>query len=801
VHKTGPTQETPPFGQSQIPPSTAREDLRRQASALYQSRNYLQAEALFRSVYNTDRAVGDLRHAGRSLTWIGACEHGLFRYRDALQTWLEARQLSERVADWGNLGSLGVNISSLYLVMGDLDAAAGAADQALACANRGDFPDGAARAHIQLGIIRAKQGRLEESAAAMGRAIVMAEREGNLSTAAEAWDHYGEELLSHGALPQADRALTEAYRLRKVHRLAKLDSSYYNLGRLRLLQGDAASALHLLDATLKPGHHPDSRISLWALRHARGEALLALGHTADAFGDFRTALDVARQWRLEVLPADFTRISSEVELNQIYSSYIEAGIRLYFATGRENLARNTFEAAEENRAASLHALQALPDNWRDALPPAYWAALAQLHSIEVRLLNGDSALLRDEMRRVRSAVVEMEASTGATAETNSAGTADQVQRRLPADTILLSFHLGEPQSLLWAISRTGFSVYALPGKADLTQLAARFSEAVRTGAEAKESEGRQLYQELFGRLDPAFRDKPRWILALDEQLFHIPFAALVIGSGGGGPIYMAERHAIRVTTGALALLAGYSQSWRDILSGRFLGLGDAIYNTADPRWKGTVEPRPISLSWLASAAMTAQHGPVLTRLPGTAAEVEACSRTWNSHPGTATLLEGPAATPERLRSAFRERPSVIHIAAHFRQASAPPRYSMIALGLGDSGDPQWMGPLEITRSKISTGLVVLSGCSSGRADATPASGLMGLTRAWLAAGARAVVASHWTTPDDRGVLFIDFYKHFRETPDAGPSVALRRAQLDMLRAGGWRSDPQYWATYFIIGDL
>jgi CHAT domain-containing protein len=98
-------------------------------------------------------------------------------------------------------------------------------------------------------------------------------------------------------------------------------------------------------------------------------------------------------------------------------------------------------------------------------------------------------------------------------------------------------------------------------------------------------------------------------------------------------------------------------------------------------------------------------------------------------------------------------------------------------------------------------LVVLSGCSSGGADALPASGLMGLTRAWLAAGARAVVASHWPTPDDRGVLFMDFYKHFRETPDAGPAVALRRAQLDMLRAGGWRSDPQYWATYFVNGDL
>jgi CHAT domain-containing protein len=111
-----------------------------------------------------------------------------------------------------------------------------------------------------------------------------------------------------------------------------------------------------------------------------------------------------------------------------------------------------------------------------------------------------------------------------------------------------------------------------------------------------------------------------------------------------------------------------------------------------------------------------------------------------------------------------------------------------------------IGPLEITRGNIHAGVVVLSGCSSGRADTLPASGLMGLTRAWLAGGARAVVASHWPTPDDTGSLFVDFYQHLCTRPQAGPAVALQQAQLDMLRAGGWRSHPRYWATHFVVGD-
>jgi hypothetical protein len=71
---------------------------------------------------------------------------------------------------------------------------------------------------------------------------------------------------------------------------------------------------------------------------------------------------------------------------------------------------------------------------------------------------------------------------------------------------------------------------------------------------------------------------------------------------------------------------------------------------------------------------------------------------------------------------------------------------MIALSLSRPGDLQLLSPLEIARFKFNAGVVVLSGCSSGRADVLPAAGLMGLTRAWLAGGARAVVASHWPTP-------------------------------------------------------
>jgi hypothetical protein len=99
VHRTGPTQETRPSGRSRTIPSP--EDVYAkpyaQAYALMQNRKYLEAEELFQFVYDGDRKNRDLWHAARTLTGIGACQYGLFRYQESLHAWLEARQMSESV--------------------------------------------------------------------------------------------------------------------------------------------------------------------------------------------------------------------------------------------------------------------------------------------------------------------------------------------------------------------------------------------------------------------------------------------------------------------------------------------------------------------------------------------------------------------------------------------------------------------------------------------------------------------------------------------------------------------------------
>jgi CHAT domain-containing protein len=77
---------------------------------------------------------------------------------------------------------------------------------------------------------------------------------------------------------------------------------------------------------------------------------------------------------------------------------------------------------------------------------------------------------------------------------------------------------------------------------------------------------------------------------------------------------------------------------------------------------------------------------------------------------------------------------------------------------------------------------------------------MGLTRAWLMAGARAVVATEWQTPDDIGVFFQRFYRHLGGSAAGDPATALAEAQRETIRSRDWRSQPGFWAAYFTLGN-
>ena len=298
--------------------------------------------------------------------------------------------------------------------------------------------------------------------------------------------------------------------------------------------------------------------------------------------------------------------------------------------------------------------------------------------------------------------------------------------------------------------------------------------------------GRCLYKLLFGQVSARYLSHKRWLLELDAPLFDLPFGALVIegrnAEGKQEAIYLAQRTALQAIPGALML-----EPRTPFGNGPFLGVGDPIYNAADARYQGS----------------RARHDGALPRLPGTAAELESCSRAWS--PASARLLTGANASLSMVRAALRSNPSVIHFATHV--VTGPGYYSsgLIALSLDRSGAMELLGPAEIVAHPIAPGLVVLNGCHSGQGEALPGTGLMGLTRAWIGAGARSVIATRWDIPDELGAaIMVEFYQALRTNPERGPAFALQQAQLKLLKNRPLNkqtsgNSPAVWGAYFVLG--
>lgn len=133
--------------------------------------------------------------------------------------------------------------------------------------------------------------------------------------------------------------------------------------------------------------------------------------------------------------------------------------------------------------------------------------------------------------------------------------------------------------------------------------------------------------------------------------------------------------------------------------------------------------------------------------------------------------------------------SLIHLACHGIFRSDNPMFS--ALRLGDS----WLTAVEIAQLQLHAALVVLSACESGRGQTPNGDEILGLTRAFLSAGAATLVVSQWMVQDEAAaILMAAFYAHLA----AGQPVdaALRLAQLSVQTQ---YAHPYYWAPFVVMG--
>ena len=184
----------------------------------------------------------------------------------------------------------------------------------------------------------------------------------------------------------------------------------------------------------------------------------------------------------------------------------------------------------------------------------------------------------------------------------------------------------------------------------------------------------------------------------------------------------------------------------------------------------------------------------LDNLPCAQEEVEMIASILNTRP-----LTGRQATKaeviKRLSSV-----GLIHIAAHGNE-----RTGEIAL----CPNPGWTSKFpqkkdfiltmsDVQAANLRARLVVLSCCHSGRGRISKGEGVVGIARAFLAAGARSVLVTLWAIDDEATMVFMkSFYQHLKEGKTASAAI---HQSMKSLRESEEFSEMRYWAPFQLIGD-
>ena len=164
------------------------------------------------------------------------------------------------------------------------------------------------------------------------------------------------------------------------------------------------------------------------------------------------------------------------------------------------------------------------------------------------------------------------------------------------------------------------------------------------------------------------------------------------------------------------------------------------------------------------------------------------------------------ANPSAYRDSNPEKYSYIHFVAHGTASRLSPLDSAIVLSRehigskADSEDDSFkLYARDIIGHPLRAELVTISACYSAGERSYSGEGLVGLSWAFLRAGAQNVIAALWDVTDASTELLMNrFYDEMEKGSD--PEAALRTAKLSLLRESKFRN-PFYWAPFQLYARL
>ena len=341
---------------------------------------------------------------------------------------------------------------------------------------------------------------------------------------------------------------------------------------------------------------------------------------------------------------------------------------------------------------------------------------------------------------------------------------------------LLFYWLGEDQSYLWAITPAKIALTQLPAQKEIVARVERYRKAlldVEDPLQSRSDDGLALYKLLVAPAAKLIRrDAPVMILA-DGALSQLNFETLLVpgpgprtgpNSNAGPEIHYLIDEATLLSAPSLATLAAAKPA--RISERNLLLLGDSAPPSQD---------YPSLPHFGAEMAQIERHFPARHQ----------------------SVFAGQQATPAAYLASNPARYSYIHFVTHAVASRTDPLDSAIILSRGKGSEESFkLYARDIMQHPIDARLVTISACYGSGTRSYAGEGLVGLSWAFLRAGAQNVIGALWEVSDDSTPRLMDtLYQGL----DRGmsPAIALRNAKLALLHSPSRSRLPFYWAPFQI----
>ena len=347
-----------------------------------------------------------------------------------------------------------------------------------------------------------------------------------------------------------------------------------------------------------------------------------------------------------------------------------------------------------------------------------------------------------------------------------------------AGATIFFYWLGEKESYLWAITSQKTVLFSLPPRAEIDAAAQRYRQDLggpRDVLESADGDGQYLYRTLIAPAQSVLQRDAKVLIIPDGSLNNLNFETLLVPeskSPASRPSDSKLHYWIEDVTLA------------DASSLRILGAASVAK-----------EKRDRSLLLVGDSVAPSDKYPQLAQA---AAQMESVARHFPA--AGEKILTRKEATPSAYLASKPERFSYIHFVAHGTASWLSPLDSAIVLSKDSAEDDSFkLYAREIIRHPLRAELVTVSACYSAGERSYTGEGLVGLSWAFLRAGAHNVIAALWDATDAPTEQLMDrFYDELNQ--GAAPDAALRTAKLSLLHHSGFHN-PYYWAPFQLYARL